>query len=282
MAGNPVNPLDQIARWPVPNAAAAVLSDAGLLATAGDPLRPFPLASVTKPLTSLATLVAVEEGALELDDPIGDQALAAELPGATLRHLLAHASGIGPDSRQRAAEPGTRRIYSNAGFDLIGEMVSEATEMPFADYLQQAVFAPLGMSTAVLGGSPASQGVASINDLIAVVSELLAPTGFLHPSTLNAARTVQFADLPGVLPGYGAQQHNDWGLGFEIRADKSPHWTSSRNSPATYGHFGGSGTMMWIDPEAQLALVALADRDFDEWAIKAWPVLSEAVLAAYA
>jgi CubicO group peptidase (beta-lactamase class C family) len=144
------------------------------------------------------------------------------------------------------------------------------------------VFSPLRMSSAVLDGSPASEGVASISDLTAVLTELLAPSGLLHPSTLEAVRTVQFAGLPGVLPGYGGQQHNDWGLGFEIRADKDPHWTSTRNSPATYGHFGRSGTMMWVDPEAQLALVALTDRDFDEWAIKVWPVLSEAVLEAYA
>jgi hypothetical protein len=40
--------------------------------------------------------------------------------------------------------------------------------------------------------------------------------------------------------------------------------------------------MIWIDPQAQLGLVALADRDFDEWAIQAWPALSDAVLDSYA
>ena len=85
----------------------------------------------------------------------------------------------------------------------------------------------------------------------------------------------------GVLPGFGGQAHNDWGLGFEIRADKSPHWTGSANSPATFGHFGQSGTMFWIDPAVGLGLVALTDHDFGPWAAQAWPALSDAVLAAY-
>jgi CubicO group peptidase (beta-lactamase class C family) len=42
---------------------------------------------------------------------------------------------------------------------------------------------------------------------------------------------------------------NDWGLGFELRDTKEPHWTGTRNSPRTYGHFGGSGSFLWLDPE---------------------------------
>jgi CubicO group peptidase (beta-lactamase class C family) len=273
--------LDQLADWPVPNAAAAVVGPTGVLATHGDLAHQFRLASVTKPLAALATLVAVEEEAIELDRPIADPLLAHELPGATLRHLLAHASGMAPERRERAATPGTRRIYSNAGFDVIGELVGAATAMPFANYLRDAVLVPLKMTSAALEGSPAKDGQAAVSDLVRVLSELLSPTGLLHSSTLAEATSVQFAGLRGVLPGYGSQEHNDWGLGFEIRADKNPHWTSARNSPATYGHFGRSGTMIWVDPKAQVGLVALADRDFDEWSIAAWPALSDTVLDAY-
>ena len=84
-----------------------------------------------------------------------------------------------------------------------------------------------------------------------------------------------------MLPGFGAQDPNDWGLGFEIRGTKSPHWTGTHNSPRTFGHFGQSGTMLWIDPEAELGLVALSNRDFGPWAAEAWPVLADAVLAAH-
>jgi CubicO group peptidase (beta-lactamase class C family) len=246
----------------------------------------FPLASLTKPLAALATLVAVEEGALELDRPVPEYAPTAlepelDLGSMTLRHLLSHASGLAPDRRRRAAGVGARRIYSNVGYDLIGELVTGATGIDFAGYLAEAVFAPLRMSTAELAGSPASQGIASVSDLQALLAELLTPSGLLHPDTLAGARTVQFPGLLGVLPGYGPQRPNDWGLGFEIRGGKQPHWTSPRNSAATYGHFGRAGTMFWVDPQVELGLVALTDRDFDDWAIKAWPVLADAVLDTF-
>jgi CubicO group peptidase (beta-lactamase class C family) len=280
-----VSALALVDGWPVTTAAAAVVTAAGVQETRGDLGHRFKLASVTKPLAALATLLAVEEGALELDTALDhgpgqdmDDQLAAALPGATLAHLLAHASGIAPDRRQRAAAVGTRRIYSNAGYEVIGELVQRATGIPFADYLRQGLFAPLGMTSASLEGSPAKDGWASVTDLVILLTELFNPSGLLHPSSLTAATTVCFPGLRGVLPGYGAQEHNDWGLGFEIRADKSPHWTSARNSPATFGHFGRSGTMIWLDPVAGVALVTLADRDFDEWAIEAWPALSDAVL----
>ena len=279
--------LDAVADWPVAHASAAVVGRAGVLTTYGDLTHPFRLASLTKPLTALAALVAVEEEALSLDAALPALAgvpaeLAAELPTATLRHLLSHSSGIAADRRQRMADPGTRRIYSNAGMEVVGDCVAAATEIPFAQYLAEAVFAPLGLTSTTLDGSPAHAGVSTVGDYSLLVAELLAPAGrLLHPSTLAAAATVQFPGLRGVLPGYGGQEHNDWGLGFEIRADKQPHWTSPRNSPATYGHFGQSGTMFWIDPVAGLGLVALADSPFGPWAVEAWPALSSAVLAAY-
>jgi len=283
-----MNPLQQVLDWPAPHAAAAVLSPAGVLATIGDTSRRFPLASVTKPLTALATLVAVEEGAIELDRPVPEFApdalgeeLTAELGSMTLRHLLSHASGLAAERLRRGAEVGVRRIYSNAGYDLIGELVTGATGIEFGAYLAEAVFAPLRMSTASLAGSPAFAGTASVADLQALLAELLTPSGLLHADTLADARSVQFPGLLGILPGYGGQRPNDWGLGFEIRGEKHPHWTSPRNSPATYGHFGRSGTMFWVDPRAGLGLVALADRDFGSWAIKAWPELSDAVLDAF-
>jgi CubicO group peptidase (beta-lactamase class C family) len=275
-----------LAGWPVAHAALAVVSPDGVLARDGDTGHRFWLASVTKPLAGLATLVAVQEGALELDVELAGQPgwpaeLAELLPGATLRHVLAHASGLAPDRLGRVAAMGTRRIYSNIGFDLIGELVTAATEIPFASYLAEAVFHPLGMASAVLDGSPAKDGWASVDDLVPVLAELLTPGRLLDSSVLAEASSMQFPGLPGVLPGYGGQRDNAWGLGFEIRADKQPHWTSAENSPVTYGHFGQGGTMFWIDPVAQLGLVALADERFGDWAIEAWPALSTDVLTRY-
>jgi CubicO group peptidase (beta-lactamase class C family) len=268
--------LAAVRDWPVPTAAAAVIGQSGILAVEGPADHGFWLASVTKPLAALAMLVAVEEDALTLDTPADEDVL----PGATLRHLLAHASGLAYDDYRRAFPPAVRRVYSNVGIERAAALVERATDLPFSQYLDEAVIRSLGLSATSLAGSAARDGRSTVADLARVVQELLAPSGLLHLSTLADARSVQFPGLRGVVPGYGSHDPNDWGLGFEIRGAKSPHWTGATNSPATYGHFGLSGTMFWVDPLAAVGLVALADRDFDQWAKDAWPALSDAVLAA--
>jgi CubicO group peptidase (beta-lactamase class C family) len=265
--------LGMIERWPVEHAAAAVVrQDGTVLGTYGPQDRPFPLASVTKPLAAYAALVGYEEGAYELDDPAGPD-------GSTVRHLLAHASGLAFDERRVMAAPGARRIYSNAGFEVLGEFVAEATGMPFAQYLGEAVLGPLGMTGTTLPGTPAAGGVSTARDLALFAAEVQAPK-LLHPSTVAAAtREVTFPGLRGVLPGYGMQSANDWGLGFEIRSAKSPHWTGTRSSPATFGHFGQSGTFLWFDPAAGLACATLTDRAFGPWALTTWPPFTDSLLS---
>jgi CubicO group peptidase (beta-lactamase class C family) len=270
--------LELLAGWPVRTAAAAVVSADGIVDQHGPIDHVFALASVTKPLTALAILVAVEEEAVDLADP----ADAEFLPGATLRHLLAHASGIAPEGRLRSFAPATRRVYSNVGFELAAELVTTATGIGFSEYLAQALSAPLNLGATVLDGSAARDGRSSVADLAVVVRELLAPRRLLARTTLADATTVQYPGLRGVLPGFGAQDPNDWGLGFEIRGGKHPHWTGATNSPATFGHFGQSGTMMWIDPAVGIGVVALADEPFGPWAASAWPELSDSVVAEHA
>jgi CubicO group peptidase (beta-lactamase class C family) len=259
--------------WPVDHAAAAVVAaDGTVLATAGEQDRVFRLASVTKPLTAYAVLVAVEEGAVEWDTPAGPD-------GSTVRHLAAHTSGLSFADGVVQAKPGSRRIYSNVGFDVLGETVAAAAGMPFAQYLHEAVLAPLGMTATRLDGSPAADAVASCVDLARFAAELQAPT-LVHRATLDDAVTVAFPGLDGILPGYGRQKPNDWGLGFELRDGKSPHWTGAGSSPGTFGHFGQAGTFLWVDPDAGAACVVLTDRDFGPWAIDAWPPFTDGVLAA--
>jgi len=52
----------------------------------------------------------------------------------------------------------------------------------------------------------------------------------------------------------------------------------TRTSPRAFGHFGGSGTYLWVDPEASVVCAVLTTRNFGEWAKAAWPRLSDAVL----
>ncbi len=122
--------LRSVLDWPVAHAGAAVVGPSGVLARVGATDRAFVLASVTKPLAALAALVAVEEGALDLADPVDEQLL----PGATVEHLLAHASGLAPEGRLRSFPPATRLVYSNVGYELLGDVVGTAATMPFAAY----------------------------------------------------------------------------------------------------------------------------------------------------
>ncbi len=272
--------LAQVGTWPVDNAAVAVLRRDGsgavgraaveVAGVVGDPARSFRLTSVSKLLTAYAVLVAVEEGVFGLDDEAGP-------PGSTVAHLLAHASGLAFSEPRPLARPGTRRVYSNAGFEVLGETLEAASGIGMGDYLAEAVFEPLGMVSSELRGSPAHAVWSTLHDTARFAAELLAPT-LVAPETFATATTVAFPGLSGVLPGFGTQNPNDWGLGCEIRDAKSPHWTGSANSPATFGHFGRSGTFLWVDPAVGVACVGLTDRDFGEWAAGAWPALSDAVL----
>ena len=135
----------------------------------------FALASLTKPLVAMACLVACDEGVLDLDVSLQTYVPEA-VCGATVRELLAHASGLPADSAdarrvQLAADgtwatvsaayaalqpttvPRTARIYSNAGYALAALALERAAEMPYSDYLQAAILQPLGMTRTTLGAA---------------------------------------------------------------------------------------------------------------------------------
>ncbi|MGH2663262.1 MAG: serine hydrolase domain-containing protein [Actinomycetota bacterium] len=243
------------------------------LGLAGDPHRFTPIASVGKLLVGLAALVAVEEGTVDLDEPAGPE-------GSTVRHLLGHASGLAFDSDRSIASPGRRRIYSNTGIERFAEHLAARAGMSFEEYLRLGVLEPLGMARTELRGSPAGAVWSTVADLLVFSRELLGPT-LVSAETLAQAIRPQFPDLAGVLPDLGRFDPNAWGLTFEIRDEKQPHWTGRRNSPETFGHFGGSGSFLWVDPRARLATVVLAERDFGPWALETWPAFSDAVLERY-
>jgi CubicO group peptidase (beta-lactamase class C family) len=262
--------LRQIDGWGADFAAAGVADRDRVVATHGDPDRAVRLASVSKPITALAVLIAAEEGVVDLDASAGP-------PGATVRHLLAHASGLPFEGTEPIAPPGRRRIYSNEGFRLLGDHLAARAEMPFADYVREAVCVPLHLRLDPTG-HPGAGMHGSLTDVLALARELLRPT-LIAPETLAEMTSVQFPGLDGVLPDFGRFTPLDWGLGVELKGTKQPHWSGTRTSPGTFGHFGGSGTFLWVDPDEDVACACLTTREFGDWAKEAWPRLSDDVLA---
>ena len=266
--------LRQLDDWPVGNAAAAVVRPDGSIDTKGDQAHPFRIASLAKPITAWACLIAVEEGIVSLDQAVGQ-------PGCTLRHLLSHAGGYGFDGADPIARPERTRIYSNTGIEIAAQAVADAAGMPFAEYLTESVLVPLGMTATSLRGSPAHGMRSTAADITRFVLEARTPR-LISAATADGATSVQFPELNGIVPGVGRYSPCPWGLGFEIRGAKQPHWTGTTNSPRTFGHFGGAGTFMWVDPAPGVACLALTDRAFDDWAkeaLRLWPAFSDAVLA---
>jgi CubicO group peptidase (beta-lactamase class C family) len=264
-----VRALRQIDTWPVPFAAAGVLTRDGRIETHGDTTQVVRLASVSKPAAALAALVAAEEGVVDLDEPAGP-------PGSTVRHLLAHTSGLPFEGGEPIARPARKRIYSNEGFRVLAAHVEAAAEMPFAEYVRAAVCNPLAI-TLDPSGDPSSGMHAALDDLLVLVRQFFAPT-LLAEETLAEMTTVQFPGLSGVLPDHGRFDPLDWGLGVQLNT-RPPSWMGTRTSASAFGHFGGSGTFVWVDPEAGVACVVLTTREFGEWAKEAWPALSDAVLS---
>lgn len=264
--------LEGLDSWPGEHRAAGWRTADYRTASAGQLDHVYRLASVTKLLSAMAVLVAVEEQTLELDEPAGP-------PDSTVRLLLCHASGLPFNGSTPIAVPGQRRIYGNSAYAVLGDLLAERSGMPFADYVREAVCEPLGMSRTTIGSHPAHGARAPLGDLLLLADELLHPGRVLSPAALTEASTPQLPDLKGVLPGFGRQDPNPWGLGFEIRDHKSPHWMPPDASPATFGHFGQSGSFLWVDPEAGVACAGLSDETFGDWAREAWPALGNGVLS---
>lgn len=232
----------------------------------------LPWASVTKLVTAWSALVAVDRGLLRLDDPVGPA-------GASVGHLLAHASGLGFDSQRPLSPPARTRMYSNAGYDLLGSTLAERAGRPFEGWLTASLLEPLGMSTTRLAGRPSQGLIGPLEDLAAFGRELLRPT-LIAPGLAAKAVSPAFAGLAGILPGVGRYEDLAWGLGPEVHAGKTQHWMGRANSSAAFGHFGRSGSFLWVDPRVDAALVCLSDREFGPWALAAWPAMSDAVVAA--
>jgi beta-lactamase class C len=279
------------------------------------PASRFALASLTKPLVAAACLCAVEEEIVELDDEIRD--------GFTLRHLLSHCSGLGADAADidgpLLEPPGTYRRYSNAGYALAARTIERAAEMPFREYLERALLAPLELDaslgldpadarrTAVVrepgswrdgdeffnsdafrvaalaesGGYATARGYARFLSFLLARGELGGPA-VLTPETIDEVLAPQFGELPGTVAGVASWDACAWGLGLDVRGTREPHWTGDALTATANTHFGSAGTLAWIDRERGVGLVALANRgSYSGWWSRAggWADLTAAVVA---
>jgi CubicO group peptidase (beta-lactamase class C family) len=267
--------LSRVEDWPVDTVGIGVTSADGSLGSYGALDEVLPFASLTKPLTAYAVLIAVQDGFVHLDEPAGPD----EAPDAiTVRHLLAHASGLPLEAGEGPiGAVGRRRIYSNWGYEILGDLVADRVGMPFAEHLDHDVLTPLGMDSTVLDGSPGHAARGTVHDLLAFARELLEPR-LLDDELYREATTTVFPGLDGVVPGFGRQSPCAWGLGLEIKDVKDPHWTGGQLDPATFGHFGRSGSYLWVDPTRSVACAELADRDFGDWSKEHWPGLNDAIV----
>ena len=257
--------LRRIEEWGPRTPAARPCAPDGIAGEHGPAEHVFRWASVMKLATALAVLVAVEEGVVELEDAAGPE-------GATVRHLLAHASGLPFEDGPPIARPG--RVYSSQGFEALAAHVAANAEMPV-----RAVPRRGGAPAARPRGRAARLAGADVHGTLrdARRSPMSSGADARAEETLAEATTVVFPGLAGVLPGIGRFDPLDWGLEFELKDAKPRHWTRSSPRRARSNTSAAPETFLWVDPEHALALVVLTDREFGDWALAAWPALSDAV-----
>ena len=282
--------LAEVERWEPPTVAIGVTDATTTLAAHGPTDQVLWFASVSKPLTAYAVLLAAQHRDLRLDEP-------ADVPfgpaGVTVRHLLAHAGGLPLYAGGPMMPVERRRSYSDWAYELLGDLVATRVGVPLEEHLELEVFGPLGMTRTRLGG-PAGHGVhGTLDDLLRFARELLAPS-LLEPDLLTEATTVAFPGLDGVVPGFGRFTPNDWGLGFELKGSTgstggkattgstTDHWMGTQLSGRTFGHFGLSGSFLWVDPDRGVAAAELADRQFGPWAREAWGPFNDRLADAVA
>lgn len=256
----------------------------------------FRLGSITKVVTALGVLRLVQECALDLDDPVSDHLRSVEVrPSATtdapitVRHVLAHSAGFPRSagdpaaatfvemvagSVQAAAPPGTRKLYSNLGFGLLGQLLTDVTGVAYATFLRDEVLEPTGMLDGSIDPDGASvswagtDGVAdvlfevdpqrvadeaagalcgSLRDLRALGSMILADgEGLLDPQLLAAALAPASAPDPDGGPRSG--------LGFAL-TEVGGHRTVWHN-----GGLSGWEAAWYVVPDRGLVVVAAANR----------------------
>lgn len=214
--------------------------------------------------------------------------------------------------------PGEQVRYSNTGYGVLTRLAENLTGEPFWDVARTNVLDPLGSSDIVARPGPELESrLAIVGDAGHPGTEIetfnsgywrslalpwgglyATPTAaaqfaaaflaggprFLSEASVEAMTTDQAQGVRGgVESGRVAWEVAHWGLGWEVKGTKRRHWTGELTSPHTFCHFGRAGTLLWADPERDLALAVFSNRAVTRmWTfiLPRWARLSNAVVAA--
>lgn len=222
---------------------------------------------------------------------------ARQEPGAAWVALQEEALQAAPQ-----ATPGTRVLYSDINYDLLAMVVERVAGEPFPVACQRLVLEPLGIEASFaaepprapvwIGDEPgphtgtplewhnsayfrslclpASGLVTTAAGALALVRAFMgAPDDFLRPETRAAATRDQTGGAGGGLFGAFDEPAEfasfPWGLGPELREHRDPLFAPVEAGPASFGHAGSSGCIVWADPEAGVAWAILGTRHMAAW-----------------
>jgi serine-type D-Ala-D-Ala carboxypeptidase len=280
----------------------------------------FDLASLTKVVaTTAAAMILYERGLLDLEAPVA--AIVPEFTGAldnnnnprrgeiTLRVLLAHSSGLPAYERiflraktredllqaafatELSADPGTRAVYSDIGFIILGVVLERLADESLDRFCQREIFGPLGMThttfnpalalkdtipptaddrtfrhriiqgevqdenASVLGGIAGHAGLFSTAEDLAVFAHAMINGG--HP-ILRSSTVALFSRREPAPDGTSRA------LGWDTPSLPLPSQSGKYFSARSFGHLGYTGTSLWIDPERQLSIILLTNRTWPD------------------
>jgi CubicO group peptidase (beta-lactamase class C family) len=216
-------------------------------------------ASVSKMVVSMACGVECDWGLHDFDERLGPR-------GASLANLLSHTSGLGLEAGDPIVGVATKRVYSNVAVDLAVEAV--VGDSSPAAWLDDRIFRTLGMPSTSLQGRPSSGVVGSTRDMMTLAVAWLRSDGIARV-TRDRLITPYLAHLDGIVPGFGRFSPCPWGLGPEVRGAKQ-HWMGDWPE-SSFGHFGQSGSLMLLNADEQIGLVATSTVAFGSWAVELWP-----------
>lgn len=253
---------------------------------------PHQIGSLTKQFTAAAVMQLVEQGRIGLDDPIQEYLPEFDTQGrtVTIEHLLNHTSGIrsytsifgmNPVSREAVLdtlqthpfdfEPGERYLYNNSGYYLLGLVLEAVTGRPYAEYVEDRLFEPLGMeatSYCGFGGepipegySPGSEGLevtvlsdlefpAAAGGLCSTVEDLLEWQHALITGDVVGAETYRRMTTPAVLT---TGDTTSYGFGLGVGE------LEGRDQVAHGGGIPGFNTFMSYYPADSLGVVVLVN-----------------------